>query len=434
MIGHGMNGHDGHGTNGSRRYGIPAALLLTALAGSVLAQSPPGPLQQVGDHWTAWNPPTPPEGANVYVVQEGDTLSTIAAAQLGNWALWPQLWEANQYILDAHWIYPGDPLVLDGVSTALTPGGDVVAENMDDAQGRLDELTEEAGAPTADGSDPFAELLGGESGGSGEGWDPSFAEAATPKAPIPIGYEADIYCTGYIGELEEEFPYSIASSEYEFLTPSIAALKGQQMQGLWGKGDTQKYGLESGDIVYLDGGSADGLAAGELLTVIHPQDRVRHPVTDKIMGRLYSYVGRIRVLSVQEETSIGEIVRTCTPIPVGSKLRIFEPEPVPLRRTTPMRPINFPADNDQLDDAPVIIASVDNVVSLGQGYLVFVDKGEDQDVLPGDVFTIYRKGRRGYPPILVGEIGILSVRDNTSLGRILRSRQTVFVGDTMVIK
>lgn len=411
--------------------------MLGAIAGTVAAQSPPSGLHQEADgHWTAWNPPQVPEGSQVYRVQGGDSLWSIAGFLLGDSYLWPQLWEANQYILDAHWIYPGDPILITATATsqAMAPGAGVVGDPMDDAQGNLADLTEQAGDPGADGSDPFSDLLGGDSSGPGDGWDPSFADEIKPSAPLPLGFETDIYCSGYIGELEEEFPYAIAGSEYEFLTPSLDSLKNQTMTGLWGKGDTEKYGLENGDIVYIDSGRADGLSAGELLTAIEPKNKVRHPLTDKVMGRIYSYMGRIRVLSVQEETAIGEIVRTCTPIPVGSRLRLFEPEPVPLRRSTPIRPVNFPADNDQLEDAPVILSSVDNIMSLGAGYLVFVDKGEAQDVLPGDIFTIYRKGRRGYPPIILGELGILSVTENTSLARILRSRRIVYAGDVLVIK
>jgi len=411
--------------------------ILGVIAGVAIAQSPPSGLHKEGDHWTAWNPPPTPEGAQVYVVQPGDSLWSIAGSLLGDSYLWPQLWEANQYILDAHWIYPGDPILVTSTATAqaMAPGAGVVGDPMGDAQANLGDLTQQAGEPgSADGTDPFAGLLGDDASGSGGGWDESLAESSLPSAPMPLGYESDIYCSGYIGELEEEFPYSIAGSEYEFLTPSLASLKGQKMTGLWGKGDTEKYGLENGDIVYLDSGRADGLSAGELLTVIEPQRKVRHPITDKLLGRIYAYNGRIRVLSVQEETAIGEIVRTCNPIPVDSKLRIFEPEPVPLRRTTPIRPVNFPADNDQLEDAPMIVESVDNIISLAAGYLVYVDKGEAQDVLPGDIFTIYRAGRRGYPPIIVGELGILSVAENTSLARILRSRRVVYAGDVLVIK
>ncbi|MEM1180835.1 MAG: LysM peptidoglycan-binding domain-containing protein, partial [Acidobacteriota bacterium] len=385
--------------------------------------------RQVGDRWTAWNPPVPPEGAEVYIIQSGDSLWGLAASRLGDGNLWPQIWELNSYIADAHWIYPGDPLVMPGATQNVNPS-DVASQPLDDA---ADTLASGGDLPVDDGSDAFSDLLDGTEGGGGA-WDPSFAARDSNSAPVPLGFESDIYCSGYIGADNEEFPYSVAASEYEFLTPTLDPTRDREVKGRFGSTETEKFGLNNGDIVYLSGGRSDGLSAGELLTAIDPQEIVRHPLTNNKMGRYYSYKGRIRVLSVQDDTAIGEIVRTCEPIRVGVSLRVFEPEPVPLRRRTPMRPVNMPADNEQLDDAPIIIASLDKLISFGPGYLVFVDQGESQDVLPGDVFTIYRKGRRGYPPIILGELGILSVQDDTALARILDARYSVYVGDSIVIK
>ena len=410
---------------------LVSALLMLPTASSAQSGPPPADLKQAADgHWTAWNPPAPPEGAQVYVIQAGDSLWSIAGQLLGDSYLWPQLWEANTYILDAHWIYPGDPLlvnatrVLDTVPTegvAQPPLADGVTDVPPGDMGDLE-------------GDAFDALLEGESG-PGSGWDPSFADKSR-SAPEPLGYESDIYCTGYIGEMEEEFPYRIASSEYEFLTPTLDPQQGRSaLEGIWGKTDTEKYGLGDGDIVYLEGGRDDGLSPGEILTAIQPdEDRVRHPESGKTLGRYYHYLGRLRVLSVQDDTSIAEVLRTCSPIPVGAGLRIFEPEPIPLRRRTPMRPVNLALDDDTLTDAPMIIASYDGVVTLGKGYLVYIDHGEAQDVLPGDIFSIYRRGRSGYPPILLGELGVISVRENTALARILESRYSVFLGDVLMIK
>ena len=111
---------------------VPAVLLLagiTALAcaaSGLAADRPPQDLHLVGDHWTAWNPPAPPPEEKIHVIVRGDTLWDLAAQYYGNAYLWPQLWEKNQYVLDAHWIYPGDPLVL-GLDVApadsLSQGG-----------------------------------------------------------------------------------------------------------------------------------------------------------------------------------------------------------------------------------------------------------------------------------------------------------------------
>ena len=397
------------------RFGLTTALVVS-VATFAFAQTPPSNLHLEGDHWTAWSPPTPPEGANVYVIQTGDTLWDISGTMLGDPYLWPQLWEANQYILDAHWIYPGDPLIIPAGAQVYQPDG-VVGDPM--AEAAADGLADELAAADADLE---------------ESW---FDDAASSKPPVALGSESQIYCSGYIAPEGEEFPFEVTASEFDFLTPTLdykADGANVDYGSYFGRSTTEKIGLGPGDIVYIAGGRADGLSAGELLTAVRPEDMVYHPVSQELVGQFYRYRGRIRLLSVQEDTSIGEIVRGCDIIPVGTKLRLFEPEPVPLRRPSPMRPVNAPPAAEALADAPSIIKSFDGALAVGQGYLVFIDRGENQDVLPGDIFTIYRQGRRGFPPVLIGELGVLSVTADTALANILESRYTIFPGDVLLLK
>lgn len=393
----------------------PVTLALTLAAALVLPAAvraegpPPRDLRQVGDHWTAWNPPVElPEGAEVYTIERGDTLWDLAGEFLGDPYLWPQLWEQNQYILDAHWIYPGDPLIL---------GFEVItAETL--ADGSLGDQ---------------GEAVGGEGGGRGPGYL-SAADAARP--PAPLGAESDIYCTGFVGEDAEAFPFRIIGSEYQALSPDLSGLGGSarvSYRGLYGT-DTLKYGLMTGDIVYVDGGRQAGLTAGQLLTVVAPGNKVRHPVRREPYGRHYRYLGRIRMLSVQDDTGIGEIVHTCDPITVGAALQPFVPEPVPLGRRTGMKPVNLPPAPETLADAPVILLGEDNLITLGEDNLVYVDRGEDDDVVPGDIYTIYRMHREGLPPVMLGELALLAVHRRSSIGRILSSRFTVYPGDRLELK
>ncbi len=415
----------------SGRRWLGFVFCLVILAVSTAAQTPPGELHQVQDHWTAWNPPAqPPAGAQVYIVQQGDSLWSIAARMFGDPHLWPQIWEQNQYVLDAHWIYPGDPLFVVG---AAAPEAFAEAQGVAGAP-----LGEAAAHPETDpgaGEDPFSTMLEGTADASEKNTSLTGREKyANPKGPVPLGYESDIYCTGYIGDLEEQFPYQIVGSEYDFLTPTLDAGVNTVIEGIHGKASTEKYGLGMGDIIHLDGGRADGLSPGELLTAVRPAEKVFHPGNRKLLGRLYKYLGRIRVLSAQPETSIAEIVQLCTPIPVNTGLKIFEPEPIPLRRLTPIRPANFPVADEELVGAPIIVVAWDKLLTLGAGYLVYIDLGDMEDMAPGDIFTIYRRGRRGFPPTVMGELAVLTVFEKAALARILRSRYTVFVGDPLSLK
>jgi hypothetical protein len=153
-----------------------------------------------------------------------------------------------------------------------------------------------------------------------------------------------------------------------------------------------------------------------------------------VVGELYRYRGRLRILSVQEESAIAEIVHTCHPITVGDLLKPFTPEPVPLARRSGLVGVNDPVSKDQLVESPLILLSSEGLFSLGEGHVVFIDRGAEHEVAPGDLYTIYRDTPRGLPPIVVGELAVLSVGEQASTAKILESRATVHVGDRLDLK
>ncbi len=378
-------------------------LILGAAQAAAAADRPPSGLHRVGDHWTAWNPPAShPEGAKIHRVEAGDTLWSLAEKFLGDPYRWPQIWERNRYIEDSHWIYPGDPLVLD---LAATPLEDVAQIPESGAQ-----------APAVAVAETAAD-------------EPGLRLDRSAEPPEMLGSEYDLHCSGFIGDVDQSFPRRIIGSEYEHLSPRLSS-HSKAVKGLWGTVDTVKLVLSTGDIVYLDGGAAAGLSPGTLFSVVTAKERVDHPVTGRTVGRFYKFSGRVRVLSVQGETAIAEIVQGCDPIHIGAFLQPFEDKPVPLARRPRMRAVNDPIDAD-LEEAPTIVRSMANLVSLGQDHVVFIDRGADDDVAPGDVYTIYRLNSPGLPAVVIGELGILSVESNTATGRIIESRYTVHLGDRL---
>jgi hypothetical protein len=392
-----------------RLPGFVLAALVVGATAVAAADRPPQDLHLVGDHWTAWNPPAvPADSQQVHIIVKGDTLWALAGKFLGNPYLWPQIWEKNQYILDAHWIYPGDPLVL-GLNVAPV-------DNLAQA-GETGPGSQAPGEPAAVAPPPGA-----------------MTPTQAAGTPVPLGAESDIYCSGYVGDMDEQFPFSILGSEYDsqvFDSSNYDIRHGKQIQGRYGAPTTVKFGLASGDIIYVDGGKAKGLSPGSLFTVVVADQPVFHPLRREVVGRFYRYLGRVRILSVQETTAIAEIVQSCDPVVVGAFLTPFQPEPVPLGRSTAMRPVNYPAAAEKLQSAPSIVYSRDDVIALGADHIVHIDLGE-QDVTPGDMYTIYRENTRtGMPPVVLGELAVLSVHKHFSVAKILESRYLIRIGDRL---
>src|SRR5713226_9004196 len=157
---------------------------------------PPRELHRVGDHWTPSNPPDPasyPPNAKTYTIKAGDTLWGLATQFYQNGYLWPQLWEANTWITDAHWIYPGDVLLVEGEIAQQAEGGGTTG-----AAG-----TGAGGGKTAAGG-TLGETTGTPLGG--QIVRPIVTAAASlggTAGPVPLAEESDIYCSGYIGDPNE---------------------------------------------------------------------------------------------------------------------------------------------------------------------------------------------------------------------------------------
>ena len=200
---------------------------VVAAGGLALAQDAPVALQvgpaAVAPHWTknADYPTSIPEGAAYYIVVRGDTLWDIAARFLKNPYLWPQIWDGNKHITDAHWIYPGDPVILPKVALVAEQAGQTASGGRR-RRGRRGLGAEGEGAPA-----PAPLGAGGE---------------ATALAPVTE--EMTLRCTEYLVDGSEDENLKVIGAE----------------QG------HDKSIYAEGDIVYLSGGAKAGLKAGDLYT------------------------------------------------------------------------------------------------------------------------------------------------------------------------
>lgn len=250
--------------------------------------------------------------------------------------------------------------------------------------------------------------------------------APTVSPPLPIGVEADVYCTGWLDEPDVVFPAIIFSAELI----------------------NSKQGFFEGDIVYLNGGANQGFAAGQEFWIVRPERLVNHvqSVLD-VAGRVYLTPGRVRILCAQENSSIAEIVLSCSDTNIGDAVLPFEPIPIPLvRRTAPLSSCD-PATGKVSGH---IVADFDAVTAIATGSVIYLDRGEDDGLVPGDFLSVFRlpvEDRRlrtilGHPEmpaerdvrIMLGEAAILTTRKKTSVAIITAMRDTMYVGDRVELK
>jgi hypothetical protein len=363
----------------SKGLGILGVLAL-GLAVSAPAQEAPAqqaetPALQTGPatiapHWSKYDYPTSiPEGASYYVIVRGDTLWDISARFMGSPFLWPQIWDANRYIRDAHWIYPGDPLIMPKVQVVSDGAGRGVAEpDIEDATSGI---------------------------GGAEG-----------ARMVPLIEEQRLQCAALLlEEREDESLYIIGSEE-----------------------GAAKIAYADRDILYLNKGSNGGVKPGDVYTIHHATYDVRHPDTNKKIGLKVETTGWLRVLLVSENTATVIVEQACRDIHDGDYLKPFVRVSVPMG-TAHAVPTRLDPPTNDINGAIVDID--EDMMTAGEGHLVTINLGAQHGVTVGNLFSIYRVIYPTVPTSrkIVGELAVVATQERTSLARVTYSNDALLNGD-----
>ncbi len=345
----------------------PAAGLLTG----------PAP---VAKHWSKNQyPDSIPEGAPYYIVVKGDTLWDISGRFLKSAYLWPQIWNENKYIKDAHWIYPGDPILLPKVALVAAGAGE--------------------GGPTGTGEE------------EGEGMPAEGTSLEAGSVLFPITEAVTLQCAPYVVQQSEDDSLQIIGSE----------------EG------SDKSAFTERDILYLNKGTNAGIKAGDVFSFHQERYDVRHPINGKNLGKKVETTGWGRVILVQENTASVLIEQACADLHAGDYARSFEKVNVPLVLRRPPADRLTPASGkahgyvvDQANDAMIAAA----------GHLVTIDLGTEAGLTPGNVLVVYRTA---YPSVpsprnVLGELAVLASRERTSLAKVIYSRDAIMNGDEVELK
>lgn len=332
----------------------------------------------IPQHWSRYKyPETIPEGAVYYIIVRGDTLWDLAGKFLGNPFLWPQIWDQNRYITDAHWIYPGDPLILPEVAL----------------------VTDRAGEAGAVSNEPTEEGM------------PGRVTTAGGDVLFPAIEEMALQCAMYVvGDAEDQSLMVIGSEN----------------------GQT-KLAFADRDILYMNKGSNAGVKAGDLYMLQHEAYDVKHPESGRTLGKKVEPTGWVRVILVQDNSSTVVVERACADMHVGDYAKPFEKASVPLiLRRAPATRLTPPSGKA----GGFVVDIADDSMIAGQGQVLSVNLGTADGLAPGTILTVYKIMYPSVPTSrnVLGEAAVVAVRENTATVRLLQSNDHIMNGDRVEVQ
>ena len=378
--------------------------LIPTLALSLLAQSqepspvaaptPPAaaaaePTVKIAAHASRWDYPrnlAVPPSTQIHYVVKGDTLWDLGAKYLGNPFAWPQIWELNKWVKDPHWIYPGDPLLVDGGRATVAHAG----TNLDQEVAGLQPDVKRASKRTRD------------------------EFAFTFQDFIQMPFLAPMGIAGY--------------------AKKVGALR------IVGQEDPTKAMQADGDVVYLNGGANQGFRVGDRLVTFkvsyekfyHPDDR-NHRTS---MGDVLRQDGILRITHAYPSESVAIVERSLDGIASGSYATTYlEPATMVTHlRTDIADPIEVKSPGAK------IIFIHENKDIAASGEMVIIDQGDKAGLKVGDMLLIARplpldptlkSAAKDITNIYQGQAIVVRTEEQTATCRLLRSKVEVQVGDLL---
>ncbi|HTS12433.1 MAG TPA: hypothetical protein VMH00_09980 [Candidatus Limnocylindrales bacterium] len=196
------------------------------------------------------------------------------------------------------------------------------------------------------------------------------AALAQDQAPVPI--ENDLYCSGTV--TTENVPRS------SYI--------------ITGEGSNYRITFDYGDYVYINRGAEQGTKVGDEFSVIRPEvdpidmewSKWQYAILRK-MGTVWADQGRLKVVVVERNTAVAQVVQACEMLQRGDVIVPFAERAAP--------PMKSEANFDRF--APpsgkakaMVITGKRFQQQSGTNDIVYVNLGRDQGVRVGDYFRVFR--------------------------------------------
>jgi hypothetical protein len=350
------------------------------------------------------SPQRAPGAPETYTVKRGDTLWDLSGRYLSNPWYWPKIWSYNPEITNPHWIYPGNGL-------RFFPAGE-------EAPRRVEPVGDVAQGPGEDEDFVRAprELE-------------DFSRADTKK-PQDYGEGDEVAVVG---------PYKIGRAGgrgVQARHDSFVTRKELDESGVISAAFEEKTFLSTYDRAYARFKQRAPVKLGDTYVLFRTERTVTHPVTHEIYGWQSTIIGSARVVAVDDRAVTIDIVQASEPIERGTYLGPWSDK---LVKQVQRR------DNARDLKGYIIAAQQDVVTEIGEHHLVFIDKGRNDGVEEGNVFTVTRSGDpianapvttldRSLPVEDVGALMVVDAQATASAALVVRSQRELAIGDHVVMR
>jgi nucleoid-associated protein YgaU len=342
------------------------------------------------------------------VIRQGDTLWDIANAFYRDPFLWPLIWKSNPSVNDPDLIYPGNTLVV----PSLVPVERAMSAPEEAApvqEKAVAEKTQEAPPQEAvEAPSLFQRRVS--------------IEGATPEPETPA--------TGSRLILPEDAPVPIMD-KYGMLGAGFVSEE-DSVDHIQGSPDDPYKGIHGANIlgydseVYITVTSRETVNIGDRFLIYEPVRNVKHPQTRRYFGKLYKVNGILKVTGSKEAgVYIARITLSFDSAIKGNMLAPYQ-EPT----------LIYPAKQQQVKNLSGQILEVpDRRTISGQLSIVYLDKGKEDGVDPGDRFTVMSVPNRETGATRpIGELQVLIVKARTSTAVVRKSSDTMTTGHRFVYK